>query len=192
MTGFEQRYEWKNGRYYAWYAQPIEPAPSPRQGWGRIDLAKSVPLPSALNPDASTTVANLVVLDGVDGLAFTASNQARAIPRARRRGTNDELRATLAWIDPPAAIVDGGALVNDLDLILYHLPEGSDAEPTQLWPLNGAWGTWDDTNNAERVVWSSPDAGRYWVEALAWSSTAATRRSRWPSAAGSSGGAGTI
>ena len=80
MTGFEQRYEKKNGRYYAWYAQPIEPAPSPRQGWGRIDLAKSVPLPSALNPEhASTTVANLAVLDGVDGLAFTASNQARGV-----------------------------------------------------------------------------------------------------------------
>ena len=48
MTGFEQRYEYKNGGYHAWYAQPIEPAPSPRQGWGRIDLAKSVPLPSEL------------------------------------------------------------------------------------------------------------------------------------------------
>ena len=69
MTGFEQRYAAMNGVKVA-YAQPIEPAPSPRQGWGRVDLAKSVPLPSALNVDESTTVSNLAVLDKMDQWDF--------------------------------------------------------------------------------------------------------------------------
>ena len=121
MTGFEQRYAAMNGVKVA-YAQPIEPAPSPRQGWGRVDLAKSVPLPSALNVDESTTVSNLAVLDKMDE-PFTAPDQSRGICVYVTAPTGEELRATLAWTDPPASTVSDGSLVNDLDLILHHLPE---------------------------------------------------------------------
>ena len=168
MTGFEQRYAAMNGVKVA-YAQPIEPAPSPRQGWGRVDLAKSVPLPHALNLDESTTVSNLAVLDKMDE-PFTAPDQSRGVCVYVTAPTGEELRATLAWTDPPASTVSDGSLVNDLDLILHHLPEDTGSEPAQLWPLqNTAVDTWDGVNNAERIVWSSPDVGRYWVEANAWS-----------------------
>ena len=92
--------------------QPIEPAPSPRQGWGRIDLAKSVPLPSALNPDASTTVANSSSSTASTGCVHGSGSGARSACTSPSGQTTSFGYSGL--IDPPAAIVDG-ALVNDLD-----------------------------------------------------------------------------
>ena len=66
------------------------------------------------------------------------------------------------WTDPPGSMDAEGALVNNLDLQLFFAGD-------MLWPLSG-----DDLdgyfpfngdvlNNVERVIWSKPNVGRYWI-----------------------------
>jgi hypothetical protein len=141
---------------------PIEPPPSVKQGWGRIDLAASVPLPLSvdLEVSAENTPTNLIVLDNVDD-KITGSGEGGLCIDVE--GSTEDLRVTLAWTDYPGSMAAEGALVNNLDLQLYF--EDGD----MLWPLSG-----DDLdglfhfngdfyNNVERVIWSEPDVGRYWV-----------------------------
>jgi hypothetical protein len=77
-------------------------------------------------------------------------------------GSIEDLRATLVWTDHPGSMDAEGALVNNLDL---QLVKAGDV----LWPLSG-----DDLdgvfhfngdyyNNVERVIWSEPEVGRYWI-----------------------------
>ena len=81
-------------------------------------------------------------------------------------GSIEDLRATLVWTDHPGSMAAEGALINDLDLQLFF---GDANTGKMLWPLSG-----DDLdgffpfngdfyNNVERVIWSKPDVGRYWI-----------------------------
>ena len=77
-------------------------------------------------------------------------------------GSIEDLRATLVWTDHPGSMDAEGALVNNLDL---QLVKAGDV----LWPLSGddLDGVFhfngDSINNVERVIWSEPEVGRYWV-----------------------------
>ena len=57
---------------------PIDPPPSLKQGWGRIELAASVPLPSSVNLDVShaNTPTNLIIVDDVDDKITGSSGNA--------------------------------------------------------------------------------------------------------------------
>ena len=76
---------------------PIDPPPSLKQGWGRIELAASVPLPSSVNLDVShaNTPTNLIIVDDVDD-KITGSSGTRAV---RRRGRIDRGSASHARVD---------------------------------------------------------------------------------------------
>ena len=141
---------------------PIDPPPSLKQGWGRIELAASVPLPSSVNLDVShaNTPTNLIILDDVDD-KITGSGGERGLC-VDVDGSIEDLRATLVWTDHPGSMDAEGALVNNLDLQLIKAGD-------VLWPLSG-----DDLdgvfhfngdyyNNVERVIWSEPEVGRYWI-----------------------------
>ena len=79
-----------------------------------------------------------------------------------------DLKITLAWTDPPAAVSAGAALVNDLDLSLAHLPSGEEWAP---WVLNSfpssdslslpAKRGVDRLNNQEQISIAGPRAGTY-------------------------------
>jgi hypothetical protein len=141
---------------------PIDPPPSLKQGWGRIELAASVPLPSSVNLDVShaNTPTNLIILDDVED-KITGSSGERGLC-VDVDGSIEDLRATLVWTDHPGSMDAEGALVNNLDLQLIKAGD-------VLWPLSG-----DDLdgvfhfngdyyNNVERVIWSEPEVGRYWI-----------------------------
>ena len=140
---------------------PIDPPPSLKQGWGRIELAASVPLPSSVDVDVSAenTPTNLIIVDDVDDKITESSERGLCVDVD---GSIEDLRATLVWTDYPGSTAAEGALVNNLDL---QLIKGGDV----LWPLSG-----DDLdgefhfngdyyNNVERVIWSKPEVGRYWI-----------------------------
>ena len=141
---------------------PIDPPPSLKQGWGRIDLAASVPLPSSVNLDVShaNTPTNLIVFDDVDD-KITGSGGERGLC-VDVDGSIEDLRATLVWTDYYESVNAKGALVNNLDL---QLIKGGDV----LWPLSGDdldgmfHFNGDYSNNVERVIWSEPEVGRYWI-----------------------------
>ena len=86
---------------------PIDPPPSTKQGWGRIDLAASVPLPSSVKLDVSAekTPTNLIVVDNVDD-KMTASNETGLCVDVD--GSIEDLRATLVWTDYPGSDGRGG------------------------------------------------------------------------------------
>lgn len=69
--------------------------------------------------------------------------------------TNDELRVTLAWTDPPAMLPSAGpTLVNDLDLQVLLVKDDDDTADASL-PLTlegNSWAPRDRRNNIERVV----------------------------------------
>ena len=140
---------------------PLDPPPSPKQGWGRVSLASSVRLDvSGVDVDAADTVTNLIVVDAIES-PMTTVNEVRGVC-VDVEGSVEALRATLTWMDPPPASVANGAIINDLDLSLYSLAAGGRSE--RLWPLPGLE---DRVNNVERVIWSAPVPGRYWIQAKA-------------------------
>jgi len=139
---------------YVSNGDPIEPPPSSRQGWGRINLAASVPL-GAAGTRAAGIPTSFIAFDRLS-TPFTADGQRYSVC-LNVTGSTEELRATLAWTDPATAVLSDGSLVNDLDLKLMHGAK-------QLWPVPGLE---DRVNNVERAVWSEPDLGRYYLEVKA-------------------------
>lgn len=84
---------------------PLEPPPSPRQGFGRIYLKNSLPLDVESNPDWK--------LQLVDGATIAMGDTHKYCISARGGG---QVAITLAWFDYPAMESSSVALVNDLDL----------------------------------------------------------------------------
>ena len=150
---------------------PIDPPPSPKQGWGRINLATSVPIRSSsveVEASAQQTPTNLIILDDVNDKLTGTDERGLCVDVA---GSLEDLRATLAYTDHFGSLVSAGNLVNDLDLMLFYQDETASGK--LLWPLE--WNLGDATfhfngdrhNNVERVIWSKPDVGRYWVSVSA-------------------------
>ena len=140
---------------------PLEPVPSYRQGWGRADLSRSLPLGGAGSP-----LFQLLVADGRQVQSTGDSDQycVRVPLEEGQRGGRPEtpLRMTLTWMDAPGSVTASGPLLmNDLDLRL-GVPPGS-AEPSHgaaAWP--------DRVNNVERLEVARPlPGGGYLITVVA-------------------------
>jgi hypothetical protein len=130
MKGFDQ------------YGNPLDPPPSPRQGWGRLNLASSVRLVvDGVNNTAADTPSNMIAVDAWSGgkttdLHYNTELEATGDERGYCLdvyGSTEELRVTLVYTDPESDTAGDGSLVNNLDLYLYHL-ETHDTE-RQLYPF---------------------------------------------------------
>jgi len=117
---------------------PLEPPPSSRQGWGRVDLTSALPLAGAA-PNWRLQV--------VDGATLIQGQSHRYCVRA----TGGPLRVTLVWHDYPADPAAASSLVNDLNLEVRAAGMGG-------LPLLG--NGWNDTaNNVESVLLQNVDEG---------------------------------
>jgi len=120
-----------NGTVYDPY--PLDSSPGCQQGWGRVDLSKSLPIDTN-----SSSPSNIVTYDNE---AVIEANEWR---RRIRVQSGEELRITLAWYDEAPSVLSAPFLVNDLDLEAHG----------ETWsrPLVRR----DDTNNVERIVMPNP------------------------------------
>jgi hypothetical protein len=129
------------GQYGVGVAREIPPRPNPVEGWGRVDVGQSLGL------GGSRT---MLPVDEPAGLQTQDSRKynVTVLPG------DGPLRVTLAWTDPPASMLSGPQLVNDLDLKLLT-PDGH-----SLLGNGGA----DRLNNVEAIELPQPAPGVYTVE----------------------------
>eukprot|EP01025_Chloroclados_australasicus_P006555 TRINITY_DN12102_c1_g1_i6.p1 TRINITY_DN12102_c1_g1~~TRINITY_DN12102_c1_g1_i6.p1 ORF type:complete len:1536 (+),score=207.86 TRINITY_DN12102_c1_g1_i6:163-4770(+) len=93
---------------------PLEDAPSVRQGWGRLNLASSLPI-------ANSSSFSIYVSDGVGLVQEEDFFLCVHIPATSQPDL--PLSVTLAWTDPPADLQSiEQILVNDLDLKIISPP----------------------------------------------------------------------
>ena len=124
--------------------QEIQGRPDMHQGWGRINISNS------LNPLGG----NLTFLDDKEGL-WTGKN---ITSRFQVKGSESDLRVTLAYSDYPGALYASKELVNDLDLILTA-PNGTRYNGNDwISPFND---TYDRTNPVEGITIQSPAVGTW-------------------------------
>ena len=101
---------------------PLAPPPSYRMGFGRVHLARSLPLsssaaaasPSSKKASSSSPSAPGWSLQVVDRAPISGGESHRFCLRS----TGGPLTVVLAWHDAPGAPSSGRALVNDLDLVV--------------------------------------------------------------------------
>lgn len=112
------------------------------RGFGRVHLEAGLPLAGIGNR-------GLLVIDS--SAALVSEGSAIHYTFRTHRNDNDagEIRATLAWIDPPASTLSSKQLVNDLDLAVTA-PSGN---RYTMW----LGGRADATNVIERVIVSASD-----------------------------------
>ena len=129
------------------YLEPLEQPPSFKQGWGRLNLTNSLhfddipesPKVMYIHDNKELSASN----NHTDGFCLDVDSYYDKF----------ELRVTLVWAD-----VADERLVNDLDLELHF---GSNyTGMSKILPLDGLE---DHTNNVERIIYSNPEQGRYWV-----------------------------
>ncbi|GEM_PF-1113159 len=133
--------------------------PSNLEGWGRVHLERSLYF--------SDDSRGLVVLDDVrraDGLQ--AGEQ--VVYQLNVEDGSEELRITMAFTEPPAAVMAAEATINNLDLKV-EAPDG-----TVYWGNrtdgNGesvADGSPDAINNLEQVLFTSPATGTWVITVIA-------------------------
>jgi len=126
------------------------PIPSYGQGWGRINLASSLPLAGEAR--------SLTVLDEGDPLESGGSWGRQFTVKS-----GDPLKVTLVWTDYPGATGASKALVNDLDLMV-NAPDGTVFLGNAF--VNGeslAGGAPDRLNVEEQVLVKTPLTGVYTV-----------------------------
>lgn len=134
---------------------PIEPSPSFRQGYGRLDLSKSLPL--STNGKSSKT--NMKMVDMVD--INTGESHQYCV-----RALGGPFTVTLVWHDYPSSVAAQKNLVNDLDLTvraaglngIRMLGNGGDGLDSSQ-P--------DKQNNAEKVTMTTLPAGQVAIEVKA-------------------------
>ena len=120
-----------NGTVYKPY--PLDSTPGCQQGWGRVDLSKSLPIETdSSSPSSIVTHDNQAVAE--------ASEWRRRL----RVQSGEELRITLTWYDEPPSVLSQPFLVNDLDLEARG--------ETWTRPLVRR----DDRNNVERIIMPDP------------------------------------
>ena len=130
---------------------PLEPPPSFRQGYGRVNLAGSVML-STPSSDAPAELRNQLqmALRAADGNEIRAQSQVDKFCFVVER--DGPITVTLAWHDPPSLLSSRINLVNDLDLSVQG--------PGIALPLPGRD---DHINNVERIHIPAARAGTYTV-----------------------------
>jgi subtilisin-like proprotein convertase family protein len=134
--------------------------PSNTEGWGRINLDRSL----YFDGDARR-LAVLADVRNLDGLQAGEP----AVFSLEVLSNSQPLRITMAFTDPPAAVLASNPVINDLNLKVTA-PDGS----TIYWgnSTNGnaesiAGGNPDSKNNLEQVLFTSPAVGVYTVEVIA-------------------------
>lgn len=125
--------------------RPLDPPPSVLQGFGRLDLSRSLPLVG----NAYGPIWNLQVLDWA---TVTAAGQSHTVSLA---STGGPFIACLVWYDYPAAGPAAVTLVNDLDLQVTLTPLRGD--PTEYFGNMGVGP--DRLNTVERVAVANAPAG---------------------------------
>jgi subtilisin family serine protease len=137
-------------------ANASAPPPARDQGWGRVNLSRTLPL--APNGPA------LFVVDETRGFADTPAFPYRTYLRVT--ATNQPLRITLVWSDYPATPGADRHLVNDLDLRVRtpglelkgnHFVDGQSAPG----------GPHDRLNNVEQVQWTPDRTGLVQIDVWA-------------------------
>ncbi|KAG2495492.1 hypothetical protein HYH03_006436 [Edaphochlamys debaryana] len=120
----------------------LGPAPHPYQGWGRMDLSRSLPLksPGGQAQAGPSTGPNMTLADRAN---FTAAGQQLVLTGINATGQGP-ITIVLVWYDFAADLDSTVQLVNDLDL---EVALGSDSPAP------------DRVNTVERVLLSSPPAG---------------------------------
>ncbi|KAG2500664.1 hypothetical protein HYH03_001430 [Edaphochlamys debaryana] len=113
------------------------PSPDGYQGWGRLDLAGSLPLPG-LTPDG-------MALQVADGGTIA---EGQTITLTGLRSTGGAITAVMVYYDYPAELMATKQLVNDLDLY-YSLNNDPTKRITLGDPSNPS--TSDFTNPIERI-----------------------------------------
>jgi len=137
---------------------PIEPSPSFRQGYGRIDLSKSLPL-STNGGDSKSSQTNMKMVDMVD--INTGESHQYCV-----RALGGPFTVTLVWHDYPSSVAAQTNLVNDLDLTvraaglngIRMLGNGGDGRDSSQ-P--------DRQNNVEQVTMTTLPAGQVAIEVKA-------------------------
>ena len=130
--------------------------PSEQEGWGRILLENGL----QLEGDPRT----LVVLGDVrnaSGLAHGVSDHLEL----HVDGSDEPLKLTLAFTEPPAALMAASATVNNLDLELISPSgfryRGNVFNGEDGWSISG--GEADPINNVETILIPEPESGRWRV-----------------------------
>ncbi|GAB4223227.1 MAG: hypothetical protein Kow0062_22880 [Acidobacteriota bacterium] len=133
--------------------------PSDLEGWGRVHLERSL----AFAGDAR----GLVVLDDVrraDGLGAGGE----ATYPLDVTDTDEDLRVTLVFTEPPAELLAATATVNDLDLEVTA-PDGTvyRGNATDGAGRSVPDGSADPINNVEQVLVPAPQPGEWTVQVIA-------------------------
>jgi subtilisin-like proprotein convertase family protein len=133
--------------------------PSNTEGWGRINLDRSLYFDGDVR-----RLAVLADVRNVDGLQTSES----LIYSLEVLSNSQPLRITLAFTDPPAAVLASNPVINDLNLKVTA-PDGSSI----YWGNNTngnsesvAGGNPDAKNNLEQVLFTSPAVGLYTIEVI--------------------------
>ena len=134
-------------------------SPDYAQGYGRINVAKSLGMLDSLDRDFFQSV-----------VPFTSTTTARYV--TLRAVSSTPLSAVLAWTDYPGSALASNPLVNDLDLQIrtgYTGAKGSGTLVGQcLRPINEQTGTDpgqgdDSVNTEEKVAIGDPTPGTYYT-----------------------------
>lgn len=123
--------------------------PSSSEGFGILDLAGTL---------FSVQEKQFQLVDEKDPLQ---ASQRREYSYTVKAGQGP-MKATLAWVDPPAAIGAGRALVNNLDLEV-QAPDGTLYRGNHFLALQGP----DSSNNIEQVCLPAPQPGTYKIRVKA-------------------------
>ncbi|MFO1476928.1 MAG: S8 family serine peptidase [Verrucomicrobiota bacterium] len=151
------------------------------QGWGGVCLSNSVPVSLHSNSVALRLAAltngpsPMLIFDQDPARALATRDQRTLIITTDPSARGQNLRFTLVWTDPPGNPAAGVKLVNDLDLIVTNLDDGTvfygNAFPngstvTFAWDTNSVPFR-DLVNNVENVYIGQPVGTNYSVTVLA-------------------------
>lgn len=121
---------------------PIGPPPDIYQGWGRIQLSRTLRLNNAEYPI-------LYVQDYVSMTEGQTRTYKFTIPSLSK--VMSEFEVTITWYDPPTSIASGGRVVNNIDMTATL---DSDPKRKLIYP-NGLIGP-DNVNNVEKIRLANP------------------------------------
>jgi subtilisin-like proprotein convertase family protein len=130
--------------------------PSNQEGWGRVLLDQALPFPG--------DVRTLSVLDDLRNSEGLSTGQT-ATYELVVEGSDEPLRITAVWTEPPASLLANPATVNDLDLEVVS-PTGDTYLGNVVDSATGlstTGGSSDSKNNVEQVIVASPAAGTWIV-----------------------------
>jgi subtilisin family serine protease/subtilisin-like proprotein convertase family protein len=117
------------------------------QGWGLINLTNS--LHGALTNTDAPASSMLLFDQSSEGALATGQSHTRSISICEA-ATNQPLRVTLVWTDPPGNPAASLKLVNNLDLVVTNLDTGEVFFGNDFAPGNSVSEPWD-TNSAPNL-----------------------------------------